>query len=301
VSVARIADPYAVPGRYHKAQLHCHTTRSDGQIAPRDLLEKYRSSGYSFVVFTDHETVTRCDDLNGANFLAMPGIEVTIPRPFRPLGPHMGRLAAPGPLGVRNAQACIDATIAAGGVVSLHHPSWSGNVGTGAWSVAEMIRLRGYHLVEISNHHSSTETDVARWNAVLRHRGPDAPVGAAASDDLHRTKDFNTGWVMIKAEAVNQDAFVDAIRRLALYASTGPAAEFGVRDGSIVCETDAPSIRFVDADGTIRHDAPGPEVAYAPSGDEEYVRVECMGRSGATAWSQAFWLNPRHVGYAGSD
>jgi len=293
VSVARIADPYAVPGRYYKAQVHCHTTRSDGQIAPRDLLEKYRSSGYAFVVFTDHGTVTRCDDLNGDDFLAMPGVETTIPRPFRPLGPHMGRLAAPGSLQPRTAQACIDATIAAGGVVSLHHPSWTGNIGTGAWSVAEMIRLRGYHLVEISNHHSSTKTDVARWNAVLRHRGPGAPVGAAASDDLHRVKDFNAGWMMIKTEAVTQEAFVDAIRRLAFYASTGPAAEFGVREGAIACETDASSIRFIDAKGAVRYDATGPQAAYAPRGDEEYVRVECLGRSAATAWSQAFWLPPQ--------
>ena len=76
----RIADPYAVPGRYRKAQLHCHTTNSDGTFSPRELLERYRAAGYAFVVLTDHDRVTTCDDLNDATFLALPGVETTVGR-----------------------------------------------------------------------------------------------------------------------------------------------------------------------------------------------------------------------------
>jgi len=286
----RIADPYAVPGSYRKAQLHCHTTCSDGTLPPPALLERYRAAGYAFVVLTDHDRVTACDDLNDRSFLALPGVETTIGRPFRPLGPHMGRLGAPGSLLVRGAQACIDATVAAGGVVSLHHPSWSGNLWTGGWSLAELVRLRGYHLIEVSNHHSRTAEDLRRWTAVLRARGPEAPVAAVASDDLHRDRDFDTGWVMVKTAAVTAEALLGALRGLAVYASTGPAAEFGVRDGAVVCSTDASRIRFLDAADRVRHEAPGPDAAYAPRGDEGFVRVECLGRSAGTAWSQAFWL-----------
>lgn len=285
-----IADPYAVPGRYRKAQLHCHTLRSDGVHPPRALLERYRAAGYAFVVLTDHDRVTACDDLNDGEFLALPGVETTVARPFRPLGPHLGRLGLPGSLAARGAQACIDATVAAGGVVSLHHPSWTGNLGTGAWTLAEMLRLRGYHLVEVSNHHSRPEEDLRRWTAVLRARGPAAPVGAVASDDLHRDRDLDTGWVMVRTPAVTPDAFLGALRALALYASTGPEAEFGVRGGEVTCATDAPRVRFLDGGDQVRHEAAGPEAAYAPRGDEGFVRVECLSRSGAAAWSQAFWL-----------
>lgn len=291
----RIADPYAVPGQYRKAQLHCHTTRSDGRYAPRDLLERYRVAGYTYVVFTDHDRVTECADLNDTTFLALPGVESTIARPFRPLGPHLGRLGAPGALHLRGAQASIDATVAAGGVVSLHHPSWAGNLWTGGWSLAEMVRLRGYHLIEISNHHSRTDADVRRWTAVLRHRGPASPVGGAAADDLHRDRDFDTGWVMVKAAQVTATAFLGALRGLALYSSIGPEAEFGVRGGAITCATDASRIRFLDAQNSVRYEALGPDAAYAPRGDEGFVRVECLGgsRPGGqppTAWSQAFWI-----------
>jgi hypothetical protein len=287
----RIVDPYAGPGVYRKAQLHCHTARSDGHLPPQALLERYRDAGYEAVVITDHDTVTACDDLNDGTFLALPGVETTIPRPFRPLGPHLGRLGSPGPLHLRTAQACIDATVAAGGVVCLHHPSWTGNLGTGGWSLREMLRLRGYHLVEICNHHSRTEEDVRRWAAVARARGPGAPVGASAGDDLHRESDFNQAWVMVKTQALTADAVLAALRGLSFYASAGPVAEFGAEGGGIRCVTDAAGIRFVDARGVARYGGRGPEAVYVPEGDEEFVRVECLRADGRpAAWSQAFWV-----------
>jgi hypothetical protein len=287
-----IADPYAVPGRYHKAQLHCHTTNSDGQFSPRGVLERYRAAGYTFVVVTDHDTVTVCDDFNDAAFLALPGVETTVGRPFRPLGPHLGRLGIPGALDVRGAQACVDATVAAGGVVSLHHPGWTGNLYTGRWSVTEMVRLKRYHLIEVSNHHSAVGADVQRWVQVLLRRGPAAAVGAVAVDDLHCEADFDTGWVMVKVDAVTSHAFLRALRSLAFVASTGPAAEFGARNGSITCATDAARIRFLDNRGRVRRDTGGPEAAYVPTGDEGFVRIECASGSGGMAWSQAFWISP---------
>ena len=298
MSRVRITDPYAAPGSYRKAQLHCHTTRSDGRDPPRAVLDRYRAAGYAFVVFTDHNRVTVCDQLNDGTFLALPGVETTIPRPFRPLGPHMGRLGALGSLDVREAQACVDATVAAGGVVSLHHPTWNGNFGTGRWSLREMVALRGYHLVEISNHHSGTLRDLRRWTAVLRARGEAGAVGAVAADDLHHLRDLDTGWIMVKTPAVSATPFLEALRLLTFYASTGPAAQFGARDGTITVETDAPVVRFLDAADAPRAEMPGPAAAYEPAGDEQFVRVECVARTTtrtgmpATAWSQAFWVSP---------
>jgi hypothetical protein len=291
VTQPSIVDPYRVQGPYRKAQLHCHTTNSDGAFAPRELLERYRAAGYTFVVFTDHERITTCEDLNDETFLALPGAETAIGRPFRPLGPHMGRLGAPGPLGLRGAQAAIDATVAAGGVVSLHHPGWNGNLWTGRWSVPEMIALRGYHLIEISNHHSANRSDVRAWARVLAGRGFAATVSGVAVDDLHRDRDFNTGWVMVKAADVTPEALLQALRTGAVVASTGPAAEFGVRDGAITCATDAGRIRFLDARGDVRYETRGPNAVFAAHGNEGFVRVECHGAAGRTAWSQAFWID----------
>jgi hypothetical protein len=286
----RLIDPYAGPGTFRKAQLHCHTTNSDGLLSPHEVAERYRAAGYAFIVFTDHDRVTACDDLNDGTFLALPGVESTVPRPFRPLGPHLGRLGIPGDLTARGAQPAIDATVAAGGVVSLHHPGWTGNLWTGRWTAAEMAALRAYHLVEISNHHSDSGAEVRRWAAVLARRGAGASIFGVAVDDLHRPRDFDTGWILVKTPGVGAAAFLDALRRGAVVASTGPAAEFSARDGAITCATDAPRIRFLDAAGRVRREARGPDAVYEVDGTEGFVRVECLSAAGRTAWSQAFWI-----------
>ena len=167
------------------------------------------------------------------------------------------------------------------------------------WSVAQMVRLRGYHLIEISNHHSATEADLRRWTAVLRRRGPTAQVGGAAADDLHGDRDFNTGWVMVKTETVTAEAFLDGLRRLAFYASTGPQAEFGARAGAVTCETDAVRIRFLDAHDVVRYEAKGSHTVYIPRGDERFVRVECVDRLGRRAWSGPFWLDEERTATTG--
>src|SRR2546430_6921965 len=46
----------------------CHTTESDGEFRPRELLRMYRDAGYSFVCITDHNRVTRCEDVNSPEF-----------------------------------------------------------------------------------------------------------------------------------------------------------------------------------------------------------------------------------------
>jgi hypothetical protein len=286
----QITDPYAGPGVFRKAQLHCHTTNSDGLFSPREVAERYRGAGYAFIVFTDHNRVTACDDLNDETFLALPGVETTVPRPFRPLGPHLGRLGAPGDLEVKAALPSIDATVAAGGVVSLHHPGWTGNLWTGRWTAAEMVALRDYHLVEISNHHSDSAAEVRRWAGVLAQRGAGASVAGVAVDDLHRARDLDRGWILAKTQAVDASAFLDALRRGAIVASTGPRAEFQARGGAIECATDAAGIRFLDAAGRVRREARGPEADYEVDGSEGFVRVECVSPAGRTAWSQAFWI-----------
>lgn len=44
---------------YYKANLHCHTTLSDGKLTPEEIKEAYKSRGYQVVAFTDHR-VYRC-------------------------------------------------------------------------------------------------------------------------------------------------------------------------------------------------------------------------------------------------
>ncbi len=287
-----IRNPYAASGTFCKAQLHCHTTESDGRFRPREMLAMYRDAGYAFVCFTDHNRVTRCDDLNDQSFLAVPGTEDTVSGLLPPLGPHMGRLFVDAPLRSGSPQDRIDRTLADGGVVSLCHPSWNGNLWTGAWSEQALVSLRGFQLLEIWNPHSDSGADTRRWDAVLRTRGAEAPVWAVAVDDCHRRHQFNRGWVMVKVAEVSSSALRQALVGGAFYASTGPTAELSVAGQTITVQLEKVGrIRFLDGHGTARGEVDGTAGNYTVLGDERFVRVDVRS-DGGLAWSQPFWLVP---------
>ncbi len=65
-------------GNFYKANLHCHTTISDGKLSPEQVKELYKSKGYSIVAYTDHDVLVAHPELNDDNFLALNGLEVEI-------------------------------------------------------------------------------------------------------------------------------------------------------------------------------------------------------------------------------
>ena len=40
-------------GQFYKANLHCHTTVSDGVMTPQEVKDYYKERGYSVVAITD--------------------------------------------------------------------------------------------------------------------------------------------------------------------------------------------------------------------------------------------------------
>ena len=41
--------------KQYKANLHCHSTLSDGHLTPEQLKKLYKDNGYSILSITDHE------------------------------------------------------------------------------------------------------------------------------------------------------------------------------------------------------------------------------------------------------
>lgn len=62
----------------YKANLHCHTTLSDGELTPEQIKEEYKKRGYSIVAYTDHEYIVNHQDLNDENFIAITAYEYSI-------------------------------------------------------------------------------------------------------------------------------------------------------------------------------------------------------------------------------
>ena len=54
---------------YYKANLHAHSTVSDGGLTPLELKERYKAHGYSILAYTDHELLVDHSDLADPDFL----------------------------------------------------------------------------------------------------------------------------------------------------------------------------------------------------------------------------------------
>lgn len=65
-------------GNFYKANLHCHTTVSDGVCTPEEIKTMYQAKGYSIVAYTDHNVFIDRSHLADEHFLPLNGYELDI-------------------------------------------------------------------------------------------------------------------------------------------------------------------------------------------------------------------------------
>lgn len=64
--------------RQIKANLHCHTTLSDGRLTPEEVKAAYKAHGYGVVAFTDHEYIVPHPELADESFIPLTAYEYSI-------------------------------------------------------------------------------------------------------------------------------------------------------------------------------------------------------------------------------
>ena len=65
-------------GRFYKANLHAHSTVSDGALTPHQLKACYKAHGYSILSITDHEVLVDHSYLDDPDFLTITGMEYAL-------------------------------------------------------------------------------------------------------------------------------------------------------------------------------------------------------------------------------
>ena len=63
---------------WYRANMHCHTTISDGHYTPAEIKKAYMDMGYSIVAYTDHELICEHNELTDDKFLAITSSEFSI-------------------------------------------------------------------------------------------------------------------------------------------------------------------------------------------------------------------------------
>ena len=85
---------YLLPneGTFYKANLHSHTSLSDGNLTPEQMRDEYKKRGYSILATSDHDVLHCNYELTQEDFLILTSYEISIrsdddptPHAFRPV------------------------------------------------------------------------------------------------------------------------------------------------------------------------------------------------------------------------
>lgn len=289
-----LVNPFEQRGNWYKANLHCHTTESDGEASVKERIGQYRESGYQVLAITDHELVSDAAKYSDDDLLILSGMETHPPCPHGGNLYHLVCLNVP--VGFKlpehyDADTRIVMVKHAGGEVIFAHPYWCGH------TIKHLLAIDGYIGIEVYNATCSKigkAFSSVQWDDLL-----DAGrfVGVVASDDTHRGRDMFMGWTMIKAQALTTEAIMDALRTGCYYASCGPViGKVVVKGTKIIVEcSDAAEVHFMSkrAHGLSVYAGDGGTINEAECELgvlDRYVRVEVVDSKGLRAWSNPLIL-----------
>lgn len=273
-----------VADNFYKANLHVHTTVSDGQMTPEEIKRAYMERGYSVVAFTDHEIMVPHPELTDDNFLAITSSEISVNKrvdcdfcytkcyhlniyspeeskncfnsfdksklwlehSLKFITPEQENKSA----GRVYTLDCINEEIRKaneeGCLVSYNHPVWS------LQDYSDYSELKGLWGVEVYN------TACAR-NGYLDNTGPlddllrkGERIAPLCTDDAHKLCDCFGGFTMIGAEALTYDKIFAALKNGDFYASTGPEfREISIEDG--IVKISSSPVSFISLTTDCRH------------------------------------------------
>lgn len=295
-------------GSFLKGSLHCHTTRSDGEDAPEDVIRTHFEHGYHFMALTDHNIFFRKKTADVPMTL-LSGIERDMEirgwERDRPLCVHIVGLGDPAaPEGPDHDERIPhygrfeDASFAQGMIDEMHgwglktfycHPEWSGT------SYKDFRSLKGNFGMELWNSGCAIENDLDTNNGPYWDEALDEgrKVWGIAVDDGHSMGVHCRGWVMVKA-GNSAPEILQALEEGAFYASCGPEIyDFYMQDGRAHVDcSDAVSISFHTMRFPLRKTA-GEHVRHADCdilAGIRYVRAVVTDAQGRRAWTNPIFL-----------
>ena len=305
-----VQDPaFSASGRFWRGNLHTHSTRSDGVLAPEEVIRRYRAEGYDFLALTDHFVgvyrypIVDTVPLRAPGFTTILGAElhsgamangeiwhilaVGLPADFAPgnaptFQPEPGQESGP---------AIAARAVAAGAFVAIAHPQWSG------MTLADARSISAAHAVEVYNHGCATGCDRPDGFSIadlLLSEG--RRLTMVATDDAHFSEpDHFGGWVMVKADVNEPNALLAALKAGLFYSTQGPELrDVRIEANQVVVECSAVSSVVAIGHGTGAKAVHGAsmtraEVPLSRLNNTPWVRVSVIDAAGKRAWSNPIW------------
>jgi len=293
--------PFARAGRFWRGNLHTHSTRSDGKLPPEAVADFYQRAGYDFLALTDHfwevygYPVTDTRALRSKSFTTLIGAELHAPLTAKGHDWHI--LAVGLPLdyapwtGGETIQSMCRRAVGAGAFLGIAHPQWYGLTTEDALSIPEA------HAVEIYNHSCAVECDRGDGLVVLEEvLAAGRRLNAYAADDAHfKSPDAAGGWVMVKAEKLEPELLLEALKRGDYYSSQGPEIHDIAVSGEKVKVACSPAAWVsVAGSGTGSrcshgHDLERVTLPLECFGEDGWFRITVTDAKNRRAWSNPVW------------
>ncbi len=262
-------------GHFYRANLHTHTTVSDGRHTPEEIKKLFMDKGYSVVAFTDHNVMVPHNELSDEHFLALTSYEIdtngeaaggmgigipTYHLNFYAKNPEETVYPCPNPAycfansgkyaaeqahytgdyvrrySVEGQNEMIAEARRLGYLISYNHPDWS------LQHYPDYAGLEGVTAVEVYNTGCVVEGYMldAGDHVLDELLSLGKRVYPVATDDCHGDHDMFGGWVRFKAPALSYDAIMTAYEKGDFYASWGPEIESLTLEDGILRVTCSP-------------------------------------------------------------
>ncbi len=240
---------YLIPscGKFYKANLHMHSTVSDGRMSPEEIKKAYKEKGYSIVAYTDHDWLVTHHELTDDSFLAITGVEIAFNDFTHNIGRamktyHVNLLAKTPDISVcppaeyaysqQAVNKFIERANKAGFLTSYNHPIYS------MQNFSEYGELKGLWGVEVYNHIGAMDGLDENENAFSDLLRQNQKVVPLATDDSHFSHTCFGGWVMVKSEKLDYLSIMQALERGDMYSTTGPEIkELYFENGKVYVKT----------------------------------------------------------------
>lgn len=301
--------------KQYVANLHCHTTLSDGRRTPEEIRDAYKAQGYSVVAFSDHDNYFDHSDFCTDDFVAINSFEADISDNVVKSGQfrrcyHLNAFNIKGekhvdlpPTPDYRDKAAINEYIAKlrelGFIVMYNHPYWSMQVRE------DYIDLEGCDIIEVYNNSVFIEGGDSGQERVydeLLRAGK--KMYCTMADDNHNEFPFGDvrcdsfgGKTVFVTDSLSYESIMTAMQNGDFYCTTRPEIyELTLEDGKVHIEcSDAARIALSTAGRRTKclHAEPGSSVTQADfvlEDEDVYFRIEVLGLDGKRADTNAYFI-----------
>ena len=300
--------PFSHSGRFWRGNIHTHSNQSDGVLPPEAVVQAYKDAGYDFLQLSEHFIehfnwpINDTRQFRSNNFTTLIGVELHAPETSAGELWHIVAAGlpldfapcSPNETGAQLAKRARDA----GAFIGIAHPAWS------QLTLEDGLAIESAHAVEIYNHGCAIENDRGDgWYLHDQLMNEGRRLSAFATDDAHfKTPDHFGGWVNVKAQSLDPQELLNALKAGHYYSSQG--TEFHdiklnckeieitcspVDTLTVVCGVSRTCVKTGKAITSASFDLANLNQGWLLKKPSPWFRVTVIDHAGKRAWSNPYW------------